>query len=175
MRFKKANPKIAKIAAKIISQDFPQLKCLNILYVFRGKPKNADDGMITAGEVRILPAKIQDLYHYNAEIELARPIWEAMNLSQRKRLIWHELRHLKVEMGEDDKTPATDKDGRISCYCEDHDLVMRTFSQELRQFGLERSHLKILKTLYNIYKDYKAGKIRKIKTFKLDDKEVDMG
>jgi hypothetical protein len=72
-------------------------------------------------------------------------------------------------------TPSTDKDGRIICYCEPHDLFLRSFAQELEIFGLERSDLRILKTLHRIYMKYRAGKVKKIKTLKVDDKEIDMG
>lgn len=174
MKFNKAGNKVERMAKLLINEHFPHLKQVKILYCFRNKPRNGDDGTIIAGMARVLPAKLQDLWGYQAEIELARPVWEAMSTSRKRRLLWHELRHLQVEI-DDEENPIEDKDGRVSLYCDDHDVHIKTFSDELRLFGLEKSDIKVLRTLYKIYKEYKAGKIKVAKPFKMDDTIVELG
>lgn len=174
MKFNKAATKVEKMARIIIKEHFPNLKHIKILYVMRAKPKPGEDDTIIAGTARVLPAKMVDIYGFNAEIELAKPVWDAMDAKQKRRLLWHELRHLQVEVGDDDE-PILDKDGRISVHCDSHDISMKTFSDELRLFGLQSSDIKVLRTLAKIYRAYKKGKIKKIKPFKMDEVEVDLG
>jgi hypothetical protein len=174
MKFNKAGSKVERMAKLLINEHFPHLKTIKILYVFRAKAKPGEDGTVIAGMARVLPTKLQDLWGYQAEIELALPVWNAMSASRKRRLLWHELRHLQVELDDDEK-PIEDKEGRVALHCDDHDVHIRTFSDELRMFGLEKSDIKVLRTLYRIYKDYKAGKIKVVKPFKMDDSVVELG
>lgn len=174
MKFNKAASKVEKMARILIKEHFPNLRHIKILYVMRAKPKAGEDNTVIAGTARVLPSKMVDIYGFNAEIELAKPIWDAMSSSQKRRLLWHELRHLQVEVN-DDGEPELDKDGRISVSCDTHDIAMRTFSDELRLFGLQESDIKVLRTLSRIYKAYKKGKIKKVKPFMVEDVEVELG
>lgn len=173
--YTKDHDKVAKIARKVIKKDFPQLKDVRINYIFRRKPAPGDDGMVIAGQVRILSSKMRDIYDVDVEMEIALPIWKALGKRGRYQLIWHELNHLVVTMNEETGEYEKDKEGRIIVGAQDHDLVMKTFSKELRKFGLTARDLKMLKTLYEIYRDWKSGKIKERKTHLLGEEEIDFG
>lgn len=172
--YSRANAEVKKLADKIIRKEFPHLKGVPLIFVFRRKAKPGDDGTVIAGQAKVLPAKMMDIYGVAAEIELALPIWKALDKNGKKQLLWHELNHLVVETDEETGEPLKDKNGHYVLYCQDHDLVMRTFSEELRKFGLARSDLKMLKTLAKIYSDFKKGKIKTRKKYTLGEGEEEL-
>lgn len=174
MKFNKVDASIARMAESVIKEEFPDLQHLKILYCFRSKAKPGEDGLIIAGTARILPPKLQDLWEFHAEIELAEPIWEAMTPVQRKRLIWHELRHLKVETDEDGQ-PVLNREGRIHCWCEEHDCVVKTFSEEILKFGINHHDLKVMKAMHKAYVLWKRGKLKLNKRLMVGDAEVSFG
>lgn len=174
MKFNKAGSKVERMAKLLIKECFPHLKEVRILYSMRAKPKPGEDSTIVAGEARVLPAKLQDLWGYQAEIELARPVWETLTPSGKNRLLWHELRHLQVSLDDDDK-PDLDKDGRVSMYCDDHDIRVTAFYGELVRFGPTKNDLKVMKKMYLAYKKFKSGKLKVAKKLTFEDKEVSFG
>lgn len=167
--FKRAGSIVEKLGASIVKEHHPTLEKVRILYTFRSVPKAGEgEGLAVAGEAKPLPAKVRDLFGWDAEICLAHPIWNALDDTGKKRLLWHELNHLEVEMvtreedGEEVEEPKRDKDGRIIITTRKHDISLASFGAEYRLFGLTEHDLDVLKTVNQIYRDYKEGKIEMV-------------
>lgn len=132
-----------KILKKVADQwikkekDFRILKKISILYVWRlgETPRYDDESRPVAARTRLLPARERDVYGYDVEIEVFKDSWRRKNKKKQRRLIWHELKHIDVEQGENFK-PNRDDDGRIIIKLRNHDIVITTFEDEVDKFGL---------------------------------------
>lgn len=173
--YSKVPNKVERLLKKVINKDFKHLKNIPFIVVFRKKSKPGEDGMIIAGQIRVLSAKMLAVYGVQVELELSLPVWKALSKQGKYELLWHELNHLVVDTDEETGEPARDKSGNIIVYTQDHDLVLRTFRDEIRKFGLKKHDVDALKFLHETYVAFKKGKIKTRKVHKLGDDEIDWG
>jgi hypothetical protein len=128
---------LEKEAKPIIEESFPELAAVNILFTFRDPPAKAGAGKVVAGTCRAISARDRDLFGYDFEICMAEAVWGQLLRRQKKRLTWHELRHARVDLDEDGN-PVLDKEERVKIWVEDHDIDVRTFHEEIEEFGMDR-------------------------------------
>lgn len=114
---------------------FPKLKYVNVNYIFRTVQEKDDEGREVIGMARRLPPKERDLYGYDFEICIHKDTWKKASNKFKQRIAWHELNHLRVQMQFKVNEPMVDKAGRIKIGLKQHDLVIRTFTEELEIFG----------------------------------------
>lgn len=117
---------------------FRVLKEVHILYVWRlgDVPEYDDEGRAILATTRKLPARERDIYGYDTEIKVWRDGWKRINKKKQRRTMWHELNHIEVEQGENFSVNRDD-DGRIIFRIKQHDVVITTFEDELKKFGLQ--------------------------------------
>ncbi len=116
---------------------FRVLKEIKILYVWRlgDVPEYDDEGRAILAMTRKLPPRERDIYGYDVEIRVWRDGWKRRSKSSQRRVIWHELYHIEVEQGENFSVNRDD-DGRAIFRIRPHDVVITTFEDELKRFGL---------------------------------------
>ncbi len=125
-----------RVFVSVIRDHFPKLRYVNINYVFRTTPKTDDEGMTVIGETRKLNNRERDLYGYDFEITVHERSWEGFSKRMRERVAWHELNHCIVKWSKaTGKEPARDKAGRVQISLRRHDIVIKTFYEELVKFG----------------------------------------
>lgn len=132
----------------------------------RADPTYDDEGREIAATASKLSNRERDLYGSDFEICVYWPYYETLTVEQKERLIYHELLHCYIEF-DDNGDPAYDKDERVKIGCVPHDLVVKTFKQEIEEFGLSESDLAVAEFFYNQYSKYleeKAKKKVKVKT-----------
>ena len=138
---------------------FKQLKDLEILFCFRSEPDFDDDGELVAAKASKMGTKQRDVFGYAFMIVVAHDLWKEMSKSQRLRLIWHELNHLQVQYDEDGNL-MTDAEGRVKIWLQKHDLVVRSFKDEIEKFGLDAGTAPTAKYLGRAYRTYKETNSR---------------
>lgn len=130
---------LAKIARKVLRQNksFRVLKKIEILWVWRlgETPRYDDEGNLVAAQTRKLPNRERDLYGFDVEVEVFKQTWRKRGMKAKRRLIYHELRHIEVEVGENFKVNYDD-DGRIIINIVPHDVYVATFEDEIKKYGL---------------------------------------
>lgn len=99
-------------------------------------------------------ARNRDLYGVDFRLTVAHNLWVELSKKQRARLIWHELSHMTIEYDEDG-VPLRDNEGRIKLFIEPHDLVVRTFKDEVSQFGLKSDDVSTAKFMGAAYRKIK--------------------
>jgi len=121
--------------------DFAHFNHVKVNFLFRDPPDTDSDGLggetIIAGYAKKLGNKERDIYGYDFEICMAAAVWKEATKKQKFRLMWHEMTHCQIDYEEDEATPARDKDGRVRTWIKPHDVLMRTFYEEVEKFGLE--------------------------------------
>lgn len=138
---------------------FPNLIHADINYIFRTSQKKDDEGMLVIGEARRLSSKERDIYEYDFEICIYKETWNKASKKRRERIAWHELNHLVVLHSRiDENEPRVDKAGRILINIKPHDVVIKTFEEELMLFGPEEYQASAIESI-NKY----LSKKRKIK------------
>ena len=126
---------LSKFCEKIRNKYFPQLAHAHINYVFRTAMKKDDEGNLVAGEARKLSNRERDLYGYDFEICFHKDTWENAGRKERRRLAWHELNHCIVKWKHGIDEPRYDKAGRLVIALKKHDIVIKTFKEEIEMFG----------------------------------------
>jgi len=127
---------IKSIADTLIKTDFPYLGKVKINYIFR-EPAQKDPSSrfgVVAGTARSIPSKEFDLYGFHFEICMAAEAWQTATPEQKRRLVWHELRHCMITLDEEGN-PITDKEERIKTSIEPHDIFLYGFRNEYEKFG----------------------------------------
>ena len=117
---------------------FRILTRLRFLFIWRiGEPEfdNKDGGMIVAS-VRKLPTRERDMYRKDIELRVNYDHWQEMSESQRYRTIFHELSHVEIEVDEGFEV-VLDEDERIKFHTKGHDIVIKSFKEEIEIFGLD--------------------------------------
>lgn len=126
--------KLARLAKTIIAREYPDLADAKFLFTWRKPPAYDGDRLIRA-RARKLPVKWRDVLGCDFEIEVARTVWRTMSPRQRYRLLWHELKHCLVRRDEAG-VPLRDAVGRLRLGMLPHDLVIGTFKDEVRRWGV---------------------------------------
>jgi len=138
---------------------FPDIASANINYIFRTVQEKDDEGRVVVGSARKLPNKDRDLYGYDFEICIHKDTWKNASKKYKKRIAYHELRHLHVKFKFKIKEPMVDTAGRIKIALNQHNLVIRTFIEELEIFGPTFDQ----KEAIEMVEKYLKGKKKKIK------------
>lgn len=144
----------------IKDEEFPELNYCKINYVFRTTFRQDDEGMLVLGESRKLSNRERDLYGYDFEICIHKSSWEDAPKKEKKRLAWHELNHLIVKLDKETGQPLKDKAGRIKTALKRHDIVIRTFAEELEIFGPTDGESRSIKLLHKFTKPRKLKRRR---------------
>ena len=163
MKFKKdKSGQLEKAVSWCIKKYRKDLECLSFLCVWRDKEK-IQDGKLVAAEVCKLSNKNRDVFDYDVMLEVDLEHWKSISKEEKKKLIFHELQHVKVayELSEEknpkeeqeQKTaqeifeelldepdivgePKRDKQDRVVFSIIPHNLEVSRFKQELLTFGL---------------------------------------
>lgn len=150
---------LEEIFEEIKDEEFPELNCCKINYIFRTTFKKDDEGGIVLGEAAKLPTRERDLYGYDFEICIHKGSWVRMKEEEKKRVAWHELNHLVV-ITDQFEEPKLDKARRIKIGIKPHDLVIRTFMEELEIFGPTQEQIKAINKIkkFKIKRELKRRK-----------------
>ena len=132
---------------------------MEILFCFRSEPDFDDDGGIVLAKASKLGNKQRDVFGYAFMIVVAHDLWREMPKKKRLRLLWHELNHLQI-MYDEDGNPETDAEGRVKTWLQKHDLIVRSFKEEIEKFGLDADALPTAKYLGRAYRIYKETNSR---------------
>jgi hypothetical protein len=128
---------IEEIAAPMIAKHFTHLKGAKIIYTFRHPPKfDTGDEKFVAGSARSIPNKERDTYGFDFELCVAHEVWKRLSPEQRRRLLFHELCHMEILIGED-MQPIMDEVGRLGTFIEPHDINIRSFKREIIRYGVD--------------------------------------
>lgn len=140
---------------------FPKLIHADINYVFRTSQRKDDEGMLVIGEARRLSSKERDIYEYDFEICIYKEVWNKASRKRKERIAWHELNHLVILYSKiDEDEPRIDKAGRILINLKPHDVVIKTFEEELIKFGPEEYQIDAVKSI-NKYLKQKKRRIKR--------------
>lgn len=137
---------------------YSELDELKFLYVWRDSEKFDDDGMIIYAEVRKLSNRDRDIFGYDVAIEVWKDGWKKANKDERNKIIFHELRHIKIDEDEETGEIKYDKDDRVKYSLIPHDIVIRRFTEDLRKFGLSEQEDNIRVFLNSVHKEHKTDK-----------------
>jgi hypothetical protein len=153
---------LEKIFKPLIEKHFPNLTQAQFIYTYHDKPTFDDEGEPIAAFARKIPNKERDIYGPDFEISVFQEYWITLSDKQKRRLAYHELLHPRIEMeDEDSDTPALDDNGRLITWIEPHDLVIKTFKQEIEVFGLSKGDVKVAEFLSNALATYYEKKAEK--------------
>lgn len=151
------NSELKKLADEIIAKHKPNLKMLNICYMFRDVAAIADD-KITAGMCRRVDDLNYTIHKFDFVIEIAHDIWEEASPEFRVALMHHELCHCGIRLEEDGVSPAMDeKTGRLKTYCHKHDV--EDFDEIIKEYGAYHGALRSF--LNSFAQSVKAAKAAK--------------
>jgi hypothetical protein len=128
---------------------------VKILTCFRDEHEMDKDGMAVFGKTSKLGSKARDLYGYDFMLTFAFDLWQASTRVQKKRVVWHELYHCGL-ITDDEGAPKTDAEGRTCLYIQPHDVVVKSFQDEIEKFGLESHEVSAAVFLRRAYKEHKA-------------------
>lgn len=175
MKFKRDKTgKLEKYVKLCIKKYRPELDCLEFLCVWRNKEK-FDDGLLVYAEVQKLAPKYRDSFGYDVLLCVDMNAWKELSKEERKKVIFHELEHIKLEyeLEKSDNTeeksaqeifenmlediepegdPKIDKDGRYAFRIIPHNLRLNRFKSELLKYGLSEEEEAIRQFLNYVYK-----------------------
>ena len=148
---------LEKLATSVLSEDgddLGRLDTIKILYAWRDPPRyDQARARLVRGEAKKLSTRERDLFGYDACVIMAQKVWKELSESQRRRLMWHELYHIEVQLDHSGE-PDLDDHGRIKIRLRRHDLNMERFSEELEKFGFEAEEKVATKKLIKIYRKH---------------------
>ncbi len=149
---------LKNLAVQVVKEtpEFVPLKQLRFLYTWwvGEEPEKDPERSWVAGSVRKLPTRERDLYKRDVEFRVNRDMWEGGIPDWRYRLVWHELCHISVDIDED-LNIMLDDDGRVRFMMRPHDVVIKTFAQELDKFGLDPGLVYPAQTVTKAYTRYR--------------------
>lgn len=171
----KVDPDIKGLINEIIAEDekLEPIRCLTIGYIFRSKFKKNSEKMPILATTKICSAKDHAKNGEDVEIEIAEDVWMACTREQKKRILWHELKHIVVEMDPKTKEPMYKASGRISVKLRPHDLVMASFLEEIHTFGPTESQMGLFKSIGTIMRRVKKGELSVQMDFPMPDPDGD--
>jgi hypothetical protein len=144
---------------------FWDLRHLKFLMTWRDEPRKDDEKRICAARVRVLSPELRDLFGKDVHIEVCETIWQELSDRWKRRVVKHELRHIKITFDEDafndngQRVPKCDKEGRLKVSTEPHDLVIRTFEDDIAEWGLSQSEVDLIERLKPYYRAVKKGEL----------------
>jgi len=145
--------KLDRSFERMRKKHFHKLVHARINYVFRTTSKKDDEGMMVLGEARKLSNRERDLYGYDFEICIHKKSWEKGSKKRRRRIAWHELNHLIVKYKYGMDAPMIDQAGRLSIALKRHDIIIKTFEEELVMFGPMKSEMASIQKIVEYIKE----------------------
>jgi hypothetical protein len=142
---------------------FWDLRHLKFLMTWRDEPREDEEKRTVAARVKVLGPELRDLFGKDVQIEVCEPIWQDLTARWRKRVIKHELRHVRITFDDDafadtgERVPKLDKHGRIKVSAIPHDLVLRTFEDDIAEWGLSQAEFDLIERLKPYYRAVKKG------------------
>jgi hypothetical protein len=139
--------------------EFKLLKSIRILFTWRDTPRKDDEGAPVAARASKLGPQLRDLMGKDAMIEVYEGVWSRLDKPWKRRLIEHELRHIRVVTKEEDGQEIIDRDkeGRVKVEIVPHDVVIKTFKDEIEEWGISITDLITVKYLADVYRRQKKG------------------
>lgn len=153
--------KLDRMVKRIQRDSFPLLDNVKINCVFRTVASTDGDGYMVLGEARKLPNRVRDLYGYDFEITIFDKVWENLDKREKERLIWHELNHCKVLTKPNTNVPLRDGAERVKISLNKHDVVIKTFIEELYKFGPTKPEKKAIEHIVKYAGKKNQSKIRR--------------
>lgn len=89
-------PEIEEMAKFIINKWRPDLRNIEIAYIFKQKASKSGDN-VTFGSAKAESDLQKVLHRYEAVIQIGYDTWIGLDLDQKLRLIDHELQHLGID------------------------------------------------------------------------------
>lgn len=165
-----------EVFEKVRKKYHPRLEPVRFLYTFRSDPKFDDEDRLVGGEARKLSNRERDIYLYDFEICVHETTWDNLDKKARRQLAWHELNHCEVvyetdNTGTETQTPDRDKAGRIQIKLVKHDIVVKTFREELDLFRPFPGDAKTFLGIHSYVRENK--KIVRKQALKIDVMAVD--
>jgi len=128
----KTDAGIEKIAAGIIAEHRPELKILDICYMFRDEAA-ISDGKVIAGRCIRVDDRNWTVHKHDFIIEIAKDVWDEATDEFRLALVDHELGHAGIRIDEESGGPDMTDEGRIRTYTHRHDI--EEFEDVLERHG----------------------------------------
>jgi len=148
-----ATGELERRARRIIREEFPVLTYLRILYAWR-EPPNFKERRPESADVKRLTARDRDLFGFDIVVTVAAPIWKELGPRAKKRLLWHQLFAVDVEVDEASR-PMKDDHGRVRVHLRKPDLAIGSFEEEIERWGPSAQERVVLKTFVRLYKRVK--------------------
>lgn len=144
---------VMEICESLRKSIFKHLAPAKIIYTFRTTFRKDSEGNVVIGEARKLQTRERDIYKYDFQISMHKDSWKTASSKEKERLCWHELNHLIVKRHFNGE-PKTDKAGRIQIALKKHDIVLKTFLEEIKRYGPTIDEYRTLQTIIeNFSKD----------------------
>lgn len=146
---------------------FWDLRRVKFLFTFRDEPRKDEEKRFVSARVKVLSPELRDLFGKDVHIEICEPTWRQLTVRWKKRLVKHELRHVKIDWDDKhfeetgERLAKTDKEGRLKVSIEPHDLVLRTFEDDIEEWGLSNVEFDLIRRLLPYYRAVKKGEAEK--------------
>lgn len=165
-KFRK-DKKLEEFFEEVRKKEFPWLSIGNINYIFRSKTKLDKENRVIIGTASVLSPRERDLYGYDFQICIDETIWSIANKEEKEQIAWHELNHLIIKTTKNGEELYNSAD-RIKIAVRPHDIVIKTFAEEIRKFGPMKPEEKAI-TIMSKYIKKKESKSRKLRRRKKND------
>lgn len=153
------------------NEDFVDLEVFKFIYVWFEGEKFTTEGNRIMAQVSKISNRDRDVWGFDIRVEVDRSIWKELSPNERKKLCYHELKHIVPIMDkEDNNIVATDKEGRYKYKLVKHDISLLRFKDELKKFGLSGDEVEIRDFLNTCSEDANKPKKAKKKKKKALDK-----
>lgn len=145
------SPDLQAVGLELIKKFHPDLKSINIGYLFRDKASYSH-GRLTLG----MAVRVDDRnYVYGGRdvmIEIGKDTWDQLSTDERQIVLDHELHHIQVELDEKGST-VLDKNGRPKVFLKRHDV--EEFYSILERYG--DKHKALTKTVEGMIRAIEAA------------------
>lgn len=129
------------LGKSLIDKHYPNLKILNIAYVFR-EEASVSNGKVIAGQCTKVDPRNWTLHKKDVIIEIAKDVWAEALPTFQEALMDHELSHVGIDMNEDGTPKMDELTNRVMVRIKPHDIeefdaVLERhgpYHKDLRQF-----------------------------------------
>lgn len=128
----KRDKELKNLGDKIIEDCRPNLKMLEIAYLFRAEAPISDN-KVTAGMCVRVDDRNRTIHGVDFVIEISQDVWLEANDQFKLALMDHELGHVGIRMDADGQPEMDEKTMRIKTYIKKHDI--EEFEDVLERHG----------------------------------------
>ncbi len=134
-------------------EKFKGLENLSYIYTWRDKERfDKESGKLIVASVSKITNRDRDLYNHDVRIEVDENVWSTLTTEDKKKVAFHELLHVRIEICEESNQIKVDKEGRVCFKLKSHDLSIERFEDELKKYGLSEEEDTIRRYLNKVYK-----------------------